>query len=111
MNKDIRDRYESRARIMKALAHPTRMFIVDELNHKDRCVQELTQMIGADTSTVSKHLSILKEAGIVDYEKYGTQIYYHLAAPCVMDFFSCLENMLHTNIQRQTSGMQDFRKG
>ncbi|MFW6415690.1 MAG: ArsR/SmtB family transcription factor [Thermodesulfobacteriota bacterium] len=111
MNKKIRDRYEVRARIMKSLGHPTRMFIVDELSRKERCVGELTEMVGADTSTVSKHLSILKESGIIDYEKRGTQIYYHIAAPCVLDFFSCLENMVQTNVNRQLTGLQDFRQG
>lgn len=110
MNREIRDRYESRARIMKALGHPTRLFIVDELSRSDRCVCELTEMVGADTSTVSKHLSLLRDAGIVDYEKRGTQMHYHLAAPCVLDFFSCLENMLQTNIRRQTGTLQDFRQ-
>ena len=111
MNREIRDRYENRARIMKALGHPTRMFIVDQLSQKNRCVYELTEMIGADTSTVSKHLSILKEAGIVDFEKSGTQINYRLATPCVLDFFSCLENMVRFNVQRQMSclrGCQDL---
>jgi ArsR family transcriptional regulator len=110
MNREIRDRYETRARIMKALGHPTRLFIVDELSRSDRCVCELTEMVGADTSTVSKHLSLLRDAGIVDYEKRGTQMHYHLAAPCVLDFFSCLENMIQTNIRRQTSDLQDFRQ-
>lgn len=109
MNKEIRDRYQIRAKIMKALGHPTRMFIVDELSRKDRCVYELTEMIEADTSTVSKHLSILKDAGIIDYEKRDTQMYYHLAAPCVMDFFACLGNMVQSNIQRQLNSLQDFR--
>ena len=111
MNREIRNRYESRARIMKALGHPTRLFIVDELSRNDRYVCELTEMVGADTSTVSKHLSLLRDAGIVDYEKRGTQMHYFLAAPCVLDFFSCLENMVQTNLRRQMSDLQDFRQG
>jgi len=111
MKREIRDRYETRSRIMKALGHPTRLFIVDELSRGDRYVSELTEMVGADTSTVSKHLSLLREAGIVDYEKRGTQVSYHLAAPCVLDFFSCLENMVQMNIQRQMGGLADFRQG
>ncbi|WP_084287727.1 ArsR/SmtB family transcription factor [Desulfovermiculus halophilus] len=107
MNQDIRDRYEARARIMKALGHPSRLFIVDELSRQDRCVCELTEMIGADISTVSKHLSILREAGIVDYEKKGTQMHYRLAAPCVLGFFRCLEDMVRTNVQRQLHCLQD----
>jgi ArsR family transcriptional regulator len=96
---------------MKALGHPTRLFIVDELSRQDRCVCELTEMIGADMSTVSKHLSILREAGIVDYEKQGTQMNYSLAAPCVVDFFRCLETMVQTNVQKQLSWLQDVRQG
>ena len=107
MNQNIKDRYQVRAGIMKALGHPTRLFIVDELSRQDRCVCELTDMIGADTSTISKHLSILKEAGIVDFEKRGTQMHYRLAAPCVLGFFRCLEDMVRANIQRQLYSLQD----
>lgn len=107
MKNDIRDRYESRARIMKALGHPSRLFIVDELSRQDRCVCELTEMIGADISTVSKHLSILREAGLVDYEKRGTQMHYRLAAPCVLGFFRCLEDMVRANVQRQLHCLQN----
>jgi ArsR family transcriptional regulator len=81
MKQAIRDRNEARARIMKALGHPTRLFIVDELSLQGRFVCELTEMVGSDASTVSKHLSLLKEAGIVDYEKRGTQMHYRLAVP------------------------------
>lgn len=90
---------------MKALGHPSRLFIVDELSRQKRCVCELTEMVGADTSTVSKHLSILREAGIVEYEKKGTQVYYRLVAPCVLNFFECLEAMLKTNIKKQLSNL------
>lgn len=107
MNQEIRNRYEARSRIMKALGHPTRLFIVDELGREDRCVCELTEMIGADISTVSKHLSILKEAGVVDFEKRGTQMHYRLAAPCVLNFFHCLEDMVRANVQRQLHCLQN----
>jgi ArsR family transcriptional regulator len=48
-------------------------------------------MVGADISTVSKHLSVLKEAGIVESRKEGNQRFYRLEAPCVMNMFSCIE--------------------
>src|SRR3990172_10974481 len=88
--------YEARANILKAMAHPTRLFIIDELTQGKRCVCELTQMIGADMSTVSKHLSILKNAGIVHDEKVGTKIYYHLRCTCVAHFFGCIESVIKT---------------
>ena len=83
--------YEARARILKALAHPSRLMMVDELSRGERCVCELTALVGSDISTVSKHLSLLKSAGIVEREKRGLQVFYRLHAPCVLDFFGCLE--------------------
>ena len=101
MDAATKARYEARAGIMKALAHSTRLFIVDELSRGERCVCELTEMIGADTSTVSKHLSRLKSAGIVEDDKRGLQVYYSLKMTCVMGFFGCMESVLHTQAQHQ----------
>ena len=87
-------RMEERARVMKALAHPSRLFIVDELSHGERCVCELTDMIGADVSTVSKHLALLRQAGLVLDEKRGQQVFYRLRVPCILNFFGCVEAVL-----------------
>ncbi len=88
--------YENRARVIKAMAHPTRLFIVEELSGGERCVCDLTEMVGADISTVSKHLSLLKNAGIVEDEKRGTQVFYSLKVPCVLNFFTCVESVLES---------------
>ncbi len=85
---------EARSRVMKALAHPTRLFIVDQLSRGERCVCELTDGIGADVSTVSKHLSVLKGAGIVLDDKRGVQVFYRLRVPCILNFFGCVEAVL-----------------
>ena len=105
MNRKMHERMDARARIFKALAHPTRLFIVDELSRQERCVCELTEMVGDDTSTVSKHLSILREAGIVETEKRGLQVWYRLKMPCVVSFFSCIESVLKSNAARQTGAI------
>ncbi|MCE5200337.1 MAG: metalloregulator ArsR/SmtB family transcription factor [Armatimonadota bacterium] len=94
MDAQTQAKFETRARIIKAMAHPTRLFIVDELSRGERCVCELTDMIGADISTVSKHLAVLKAVGIVTDDKRGLQVYYRLLCPCVMNFFSCVESVL-----------------
>jgi ArsR family transcriptional regulator len=85
---------EARATVMKALAHPSRLFIVDELSRGERCVCELTEMIGADVSTVSKHLAVLKRAGVVLDERRGQQVFYRLRVPCILNFFGCVEAVL-----------------
>ncbi len=94
MNQSIRDEFEDRASVLKALAHPTRLFIVEELSDGERCVHELTEKIGADMSTVSKHLSVLKSVGIVGTEKRGAEVYYSLRMGCVLDFFDCIEAVI-----------------
>ncbi len=101
MEPKMQARYEARARIIKAMAHPTRLFIVDELSQGKRCVCELRDMIGADISTVSKHLAILRNAGVVQDEKRGAQIYYSLRCPCVLNFFTCVEKVLMTTARDQ----------
>jgi DNA-binding transcriptional ArsR family regulator len=101
MNEQEQMRSEERARILKAIAHPSRIFIVEKLSSKPHCVCELTEMIGADTSTVSKHLSILKNAGIIEDEKRGTSVYYSLRCECIMKFMGCIEQVIKINLDRQ----------
>lgn len=101
MNKTEVIQFQAQANIMKALAHPTRLFIVNELSNAAKCVCELTDKIGADVSTVSKHLSIMKNAGIVDFEKRGTNIYYSLKMRCVLNFFTCVNEVLKKNADGQ----------
>ncbi len=76
--------------VMKAMAHPTRLFILDKLKEKEYCVCELQELIGADMSTVSKHLSVLKNAGIIGNRKHNNQVFYSLLCPCVLDIYKCI---------------------
>ena len=85
---------EDRARVFKALAHPSRLVLVDALLEGDRCVCELNELIDADLSTVSRHLAVLRHAGIVSSEKRGNQVFYHLVCPCVASFYSCVESVI-----------------
>ncbi|MBK9167774.1 MAG: helix-turn-helix transcriptional regulator [Bryobacterales bacterium] len=73
----------AQARVLKALAHPTRLFIVDQLSRHEICVCELTDLIGADISTVSKHLSVLRSAGVLTDERRGAQVFYRLRTDAV----------------------------
>ena len=94
-------RCEARAKICKALGHPTRLFMVEELANGERCVCELTEMVGMDVSTVSRHLAVLREAGIVQDEKRGLQVFYKLRIPCVLSLFGCIETVLESNAKEQ----------
>ena len=93
--------YEARADILKTLAHPARLLIVDELSkHGERCVCELTKLIGSDMSTVSRHLALLKGAGIVEDEKRGQMVFYRLRVQCITSFFECIESVMACNAKR-----------
>jgi DNA-binding transcriptional ArsR family regulator len=90
----LSERYASRVQILKALAHPTRLFLVEELAERECCVRELTARVGDDISTISKHLAVLRDAGVLSSERRGQQIYYQLRVPCVLDVFRCVEGVL-----------------
>jgi len=93
MTAAVRARYEEHAKIMRALAHPTRLFIVEELAHCERNVSELTRMVGVEMATVSRHLSLLKSAGLLQDEKRGAQVFYRVRAHCVLKIFDCIKSI------------------
>lgn len=91
--------YEARANILKAMAHPSRLLLLDALHQGELCVADLTQIVGADQSTVSKHLAVLKNAGMVDVRREGTMNYYRGTCPCLGNFMNCIEVVLKANLQ------------
>jgi len=98
-------RWQARARVAKALAHPTRLFLLDEISRGERgerCVCELAAMAGADVSTVSKHLTLLRQAGLVEQERRGNQVFHRLRVPCILGFFDCLEGVVTADAERRT---------
>jgi len=86
-----------RAQVIKSLAHPSRIQMVDALENGELCVCELAEIVGADMSTVSKHLALLKSAGLVTVEKRGLNQYYSLKCPCLAAFFRCVDGINETN--------------
>ena len=82
---------ESRAEVFKALGHPDRLRILEDLADGERCVCDLVDSVGSSWSTVSRHLSVLKAAGVLADEKRGLQVFYRVALPCVTTFMECLD--------------------
>ena len=85
--------------IFKALANETRLEIVNRLGTGECSAGELTILAGLDQSTVSKHLSVLKSAGIVADRKEGTTVYYRLLTPCILNFMSCATQVLKEQLE------------
>jgi len=101
MNTKAMDVIKTKAEIFKALGHPARLLMVEELSRGTRCVCELQRLVGSDISTVSKHLSILRRLKIVETEKRGTQVFYRLRLGCFTTFTSCVENFLRERCPMQ----------
>ena len=90
--------YKSREKIMKAMAHASRLLILDILSEGEKCVCEIVPVVGSDASTVSKHLSLLKNAGLIEDDKRGLKVFYRLTCPCVINYIQCIENSISENV-------------
>ena len=93
---DNNNRNIRRAKVIKALAHPSRLAMIDRLEKGEACVCELQKIVNADMSTVSKHLSLMKKAGIVEDRKEGLWVYYRLKVPCVIRFLDCIDAVVES---------------
>ncbi|MBQ4077472.1 MAG: winged helix-turn-helix transcriptional regulator [Mailhella sp.] len=94
-----RKHIEEQAKIFKALGHPSRLLMAEALSHGPLCVCELQKIVGADISTISRHLSVLKGADIVSDEKKGQNVYYSLKLSCLGQFMSCTAAVLDKQAQ------------
>ena len=92
---------EIRAKIVKAMAHPVRLMVIEFLKKGEHSFSEIFDLFQLDKSTVSKHLLVLKEAGIVSSRKEGTDMFYKLEVPCVIDFFGCVTAVIQSNVKKQ----------
>ena len=84
---------ETCADLLKALAHPVRLRMVLALEKGERCACELTDLSPCDRTTSSKHLAVLREAGIVTDRREGTRILYTLRVPCVLLMLRCVNRL------------------
>ncbi len=92
--------FKLRAQILKAMAHPSRLMMLEALKEGELCVCDLQKIVGSDISTVSKHLSVMRNAGIVEDRKAGLQVFYKLRVPCIMNFFDCVDMVMFTHFAR-----------
>lgn len=101
MDKKASRRYELRAEMFKALAHPTRLLMLEKLREEPWCVCELAAELGIEKSVASKHLAQLRNVGLIEDEKRGTVVEYRLVAPCVLDMAACAEATIVASRRRR----------
>ncbi|MBN1391635.1 MAG: winged helix-turn-helix transcriptional regulator [Sedimentisphaerales bacterium] len=90
LNKQKKMLFERQAEIAKAIAHPLRIAILDFLKDGEQCVCDIAEHIGSEQSNVSRHLSVMVRAGVLDCRKEGLKVIYKLKTPCILDCFSCI---------------------
>ena len=95
------DEAKVRSTVIKAMAHPTRLIILEFLKDGEKSVGEINALFDADTSTISKHLAVLKNVGILGDRKEGNRVYYYLQVPCILDFFQCVTEVIKHNVRAQ----------
>jgi len=95
------EEFKARARIMKALASPVRLMIVDELSRGERCMCELQPLFPMNKSTLSRHVTALKNVGIVSERREGVRCFLKLQTPCILNVFDCAMGVIRAEAKRQ----------
>ena len=90
MDKSKRLLFEKQAQVAKAIAHPLRIAIIDFLKDGEQCVCDIAEQVASERSNVSRHLSVMVKAGLLDWRKEGLKVIYKLKCDCIIDFFSCV---------------------
>ena len=86
--------FQKQADIAKAITHPLRIAITDFLKDGEQCVCDIAEYVGSERSNVSRHLSVMVNAGVLEHRKEGLRVIYKLKTPCILEFFACMTTCL-----------------
>ncbi len=87
------------AKVMKAVADPIRMAIIEQLRDGELCVCDIVTGVAAERSNVSRHLSVLSSAGVVRSRKEGLKVFYCLRTPCILNVFECVRGVIEADLE------------
>jgi len=94
LDKNKRLLFEKQAEIARAIAHPLRIAIINFLKDGEQCVCDIAKNVGSERSNVSRHLSVMTGAGLLESRKEGLKVIYRLKCTCIVDFFACVGSVL-----------------
>ncbi len=100
MDDTTRKLYELKAEIIQATAHPIRLAIIDYLADGEQCVCDIVDFVGGQRSNISRHLSVMLKAGVVQCRKDGLKMIYSLKTPCITKFLLCVEQALKEQMEK-----------
>ena len=98
---------QARAKVLKALGHPTRLQILDLLDQGDRCLCEFNPLFKIRQPTLSRHLAVLKQAGIITERRAGSRLILHLATPCILRAFACAVEVVQVDQTRRAQSIRN----
>ena len=101
-------RQNVRSNYLKILAHPVRLEIMEYLKEGEKYVGDIVSYIGIGQSNVSRHLSALKQAGILNSRQEGSNVYYSVGDERVFRVLRLVNTLLKSNLKERASL---FRKG
>ncbi len=102
--------FTARARVMKALASPVRLHIVEELSRGERCLCELQPLFPMNKSTLSRHIAALKQVGIIRERREGARTVLILATPCILNVFECAMGVIRADARQKADWAQAVQR-
>jgi len=110
MDKETKKFYELKAEIIQAAAHPIRLAVIEFLSKGEQCVCDIVEHVGSQRSNVSRHLSVMVKAGVLESRKEGLKVMYSLRTPCILKFLSCVEQVLRERIDKEAALLKSLQK-
>ena len=102
------DLYKMRAVVLKALAHPDRLRVFDLLSGQgERCVCDIAEALEISQPMTSKHVAMLRDAGLLDSRKEGALVFYRVSTPCLVEFFKCLDRSISHSIKSRQGILEE----
>ena len=102
--------YGPLARVLKAVADPIRLAILDQVRNGEQSVWDIANGVGAERSNVSRHLAVLAAAGVLTSRKDGVKVFYRLRTPCILSLFTCVCNVIEADVRESQAAVGHARK-
>lgn len=109
LKNDKKQLYQRKAEIIQAIANPIRLEIVEFLSQGPQCVCNIVEQVQAGRSNISRHLSLMLKAGVLDCRKEGLNVIYSIKTPCILKFISCIEQAVKEKIQSDAAILQALK--
>jgi ArsR family transcriptional regulator len=104
-----RERFQ--AEIFQALAHATRIAIVETLRTGEKSARQLTEHLGLEQSNASQHFAVLRSKHIVSSRKQGNQVFYALRNPMLLEVLDNLKRYFDTHLSQTMSMLKEIQTG